>query len=85
MRRRLSTPVVAPQKRTPYAKWHRCCLGEFPAEALTPRDREDLISQLHGLGWSDVDIASHTRQSTYTTARIRERLGLAPNSPEQTS
>lgn len=70
---------MQPKNRTPYAKWHRCCLGEFPAEALTPGDREDLIRQLHQLGWSDVDIAIHTKQSTYTTARIRERLGLAPN------
>ncbi len=79
MRRRLSTPPVQPKNRTPYAKWHRCCLGEFPAEALTTSDRADLVADLHALGWTDVDIASHTKQTTYTTARIRARLGLTAN------
>lgn len=82
MRRRLSTPLADPERRSQYRKWTRCCAGEFPAEALTPRDREDLVARLHELGWTDVQIAEHTRQSTYTTARIRDRIGLPPNGKE---
>ena len=29
--------------------------------------------------WTDVQIAAHTRQTLYTTARIRARLGLGAN------
>jgi hypothetical protein len=32
-------------------------------------------------GWTDAEIASHTLMSTYTTARIRSRLRLAPHRP----
>jgi hypothetical protein len=59
--------------------WEACCAGREPAEALDPRDREDLVFALAASGWADVEIAVHTRMSTYTTARIRERLGLATN------
>lgn len=52
-------------------------LGEIPAEALSTREREALVRKLHGLGWTDVEIATHTRMTTYTTGRIRSRLGLA--------
>lgn len=56
--------------------WRACCAGREPAEALDPRDREDLVASLVERGWSDVDIAVLTRMSTYTTARIRQRIGL---------
>lgn len=52
--------------------------GELPAEALDQRDRERLVYDLWAAKWSDVEIATHTRMSTYTTARIRRDLGLAP-------
>lgn len=53
--------------------------GKQPAEALTTGDRARLITELATRGWPDVRIAEHTRMTTYTTARIRGRLGLAAN------
>lgn len=79
MRRRLTAPPAPPEVRSRYERWRKCCHGEVPAEALSARDREDLIADLHALGWSDVEIAEHCMSSTYTTARIRDRLGLTPN------
>jgi hypothetical protein len=54
--------------------WAACCAGREPAESLDPRDREDLVAELVARGWSDVQIAVLTRMSTYTTARIRQRV-----------
>jgi hypothetical protein len=59
--------------------WRACLEGREPAESLDPRDREDLVVGLVGLGWTDLEIATLTRMSLYTTARIRHRLVLAPN------
>lgn len=59
-----------------------CLRGREPAEVLLPRDRERLVRRLHMAGWSDVEIATHCRMSTYTTVRIRARLGLSPNSEQ---
>lgn len=59
--------------------WRACCAGREPAESLDPRDREDLVAALVERGWTDVQIAVLTRMSTYTTARIRGRLGLPAN------
>lgn len=56
-------------------------LGNEPAEALTTRDRQRLVTELHTLQWADHEIAAHTRMTTYTTARIRGSLGLAPHQP----
>lgn len=53
-----------------------CRRGDIPAEALPTEDRERLVRQLWRAGWTDVEVATHTRMSTYTTGRIRERLGL---------
>jgi len=79
MRRRLTAPPARPERRSDVGRWRACCAGELPAEALSTRDREDLLAELHGLGWTDREIAEHTRLSTYTTARLLDRLGLAPN------
>lgn len=57
-------------------RYTRALAGELPAEALPTGERERLVGELHALGWSDDEIADHTRQTTYTTARIRARLGL---------
>jgi len=54
-----------------------CWLGELPAEALTTVEREYLLFDLWSEGWTDVEIACHTRMTLYTTGRIRARLGLA--------
>jgi hypothetical protein len=59
--------------------WEACCAGREPAEALDPRDREDLVAGLVECGWTDVEVAVHTRMSTYTAARIRDRVGARPN------
>ena len=53
--------------------------GREPAEALVAADRELLVRTLTAWGWTDRRIAEHTRQTLYTTARIRGRLGLAAN------
>lgn len=55
--------------------------GREVAEALTPPDRAGLVRELHRRGWTDVEIAQHTRMTTFTAAEIRGRLGLLPNSP----
>jgi hypothetical protein len=68
--------VVAPSNEPLY---RACRLGRDPAEALSTEDRERLVDELHRLGWSDTQIAEHTRMSTYTTVRIRERLMLPAN------
>lgn len=61
--------------------YRRCRAGEAPAEVLPPKDRERLVAALWECGWTDVEIADHTRMSTYTTARIRERLELSIRRP----
>jgi hypothetical protein len=53
-----------------------CWRGELPAEILSTADRERLLYDLWLQHWTDVEIATHTRMTTYTTARIRTRLGL---------
>ncbi|PXY17361.1 hypothetical protein [Prauserella flavalba] len=56
-----------------------CWRGEMPAEALAlvdPTEIDQLLYRLWLNGWTDVEIATHTRMSTYTAARIRDRLGL---------
>lgn len=55
--------------------------GLLVAEELPTTAREQLFTDLWALGWSDLEMAEHTRTSLYTTARIRDRLGLRPNRP----
>lgn len=62
--------------------WAACWRGEEPAETLALVDGalvEQLFYDLWALGWTDAQIAQHTRHTTYTVARIRARLGLAAN------
>lgn len=54
-----------------------CRAGQAPAEALDVRDREQLVRELWAEKLTDAEIAEHTRMTTYTAARIRDRLGLA--------
>lgn len=54
-----------------------CRRGHEPAELLTTSEREHLVFDLWAAGWNDLEVASHTRMTTYTTGRIRARLGLA--------
>jgi hypothetical protein len=55
--------------------------GLLVAEELPTKARERLFTELHSLGWTDMEMAEHTRTTPYTTARIRDRLGLRPNRP----
>ena len=55
-----------------------CLAGREPAESLPTELRTRLVAQLVAQGWTDAEIAALTRMSTYTTARIRERVGLPP-------
>lgn len=61
--------------------YHSARAGKEPAEALTPNDRRRLVRELHAKGMTDVEIAEHTRQTTYTAARIRREMWLEPNVP----
>ncbi|MEV6879694.1 hypothetical protein [Amycolatopsis sp. NPDC051128] len=54
-----------------------CRRGDEPAELLSAADRARLVRWFWRLGWTDVEIAQHTSMTTYTTGRIRARLGLA--------
>lgn len=82
--RRMPALPKVPGRRANKARWTAACNGTLPAEALPTRDREDLVYDLHQLGWSDVEIAEYTRMTTYTTARIRSRLGLEPQAAKLT-
>jgi hypothetical protein len=71
-------PCTAPITRD--RLYRACFAGDLPAEILDdPADRARLVRELWSYGWSDVEIATHTRQTTYTTGRIRARLDLAPH------
>jgi hypothetical protein len=68
--------------RAGHRLWVRCWEGREPAEALPTKDREDLVwDMVDQLGWTDHEIAQHTRLTSYTVARIRARLGLPANQP----
>lgn len=78
-RSRVTTPINPLQ-------YQAARIGLEPAEALEPGDRERLVAELHGLGWTDGQIAVLARMTTYTTARIRDGIGLRPNfGPRHTS
>ena len=58
--------------------------GREPAEALTTRDRATLVFELHWSGFTDFEIAERCRMTLYTTARIRDRIGLPANPGKRT-
>lgn len=75
----MSEPTLPRRERERY----RACLGgSEPAEALSVKNRERLVGDLWERGLTDTEIAAHTRMTVYTTARIRDRIGLAPLAPE---
>lgn len=65
-----------PRQHQHAALQRACRLGQQPAELLPTREREDLVFDLWCASWTDTEIATHTRMSTYTAARIRNRMGL---------
>lgn len=79
-RRSLPSALALGRPRASQWIWVECVEGREPAESLPTKDREDLVYHLvHDLGWTDLQVAEHTRMSTATTVRIRERIGLEPN------
>jgi hypothetical protein len=81
-RRSIPYDVAPVRRRSEWRLWKRCWDGLEPAESLTTRDREDLVwDMVHQLGWTDREIAEHTRMTPYTVSRIRARLGLPANQP----
>lgn len=80
-------PVVPEQVRRPMSAtrsgpllWAACCAGREPAESLDDRDREDLVAELVARGWSLTEIATLTRMTSYTTARIAARVVIGISS-----
>lgn len=61
------------RQRRPRKLYRLAAAGDVPAEELRPAEREQLVTELATAGWETVDIAEHTRMSTYTTNRIRQR------------
>lgn len=53
--------------------------GLLVAEELPTKARERLFTELWAAGWTDREMAEHTRTTEYTVDRIRTRLGLLPN------
>jgi hypothetical protein len=76
---RAAPSSLPPVPRSRRWLWLACWDGRLPAEMLHSRDREDLVWHLVAAGWSDRQIAEHTRMTDYTTARIRSRLELPAN------
>lgn len=73
-------PARAPPERKGDERTFRLAMeGEIPAEALPTHLRWRLVATLHRAGLTDVEIASVTCMTTYTTARIRTGMGLKPN------
>lgn len=73
-------PTGGPEPLRPVYDQHlydRCRAGFEPAELLTTGARGQLVYELWARGWTDVEVAVHTRMSTYTAAAIRTRLGLS--------
>lgn len=62
-------------------RYRRAYAGMLTAEELPQHERDSLVRQLVADGYTDRDIAWHTRMTEYTTIRIRERLGLQANQP----
>lgn len=81
MNHRMPPTECPPAPRSKRWLWIQCWQGVMPAEALSTKDREDLVWNLVQQGWGDQQIAEHTRMTEYTTARIRERLELTANRP----
>lgn len=73
--------LPAPRDFTEEALIHMAMEGLLIAEELPTKARERLFAELHFLGWTDLQMAEHTRTTPYTTARIRDRLGLVANRP----
>lgn len=60
-----------------------CWAGREPSELLTRGERDLLLFDLWMKGWTDLEMSVHMKQSTYTTCRIRERLGLEARRPSE--
>lgn len=72
---RVSELVAAAERRLVF----HVLAGREPAEILPTAVRAALVALLVGAGWLDDEIATQLRMTPYTTARIRTRIGLRPN------
>ncbi|SDC25087.1 hypothetical protein [Actinokineospora iranica] len=63
------------------AAW-RAVRGEVLGEELSTAARELAVAALYSQRRTDAEIAAVLRLSTYTTARIRERLRLRARHPD---
>jgi hypothetical protein len=73
--------TLAPRDYSEEHLIHMAMDGLLVAEELPTKARERLFAELHTLGWTDRQMAEHTRTTEYTTARILRRLGRDPNVP----
>jgi hypothetical protein len=74
-------PVSGRMTESP-ADWSRyvaALAGAIPGANLDMPDRYTLITDLHGIGWSDNLIALHTRGTLASITAARRRLGLGDN------
>ena len=55
-------------------QYQQCLAGVEPAEVLTVKDREALLTYLASCNWSVTEIAVHTKQTDYTVSRILARV-----------
>jgi hypothetical protein len=70
---------VNPARHADAEAARRCLRGQLLAEELSTTARELVVAMAHARQWSDVTTASRTGMTTYTAARIRARLRLAPH------
>lgn len=78
----VTTDTTVPHRPVTDAEVYSLCLaGHLPAEMLPSGRRRALVVELHSLGWTDLEIAAHTSMSLYTTARLRDQLGLDAHAP----
>lgn len=69
-----------PSVRDLLGPWYALCLaGKEPAELLGGEARKLLVQSLWRLGWTDLEIAVHTKWTEHVVARIRGYLELGPN------
>lgn len=55
--------------------------GAVPGGQLPMEDRYRLIRDLHGIGWTDEQIADHTHGTLSSITAARQRMGLPSSTP----
>lgn len=65
------------------ANYRLALAGRLPAEALVWPYRRRIVGVLAREGWTDAQMAAHTKWTTYTVARIRTAMGLPANHEQE--